>query len=160
MVLGYRRNAVYPLLGFETFDSLETMKNLEYLRKYPDDLSTYKYITEMFENRNSDKLFFNFTVTMQNHSGYDLPNYESTIFLTDIEDCPKVEQYLSIVKESDDALKYLIDYFNNVDEPVLILFFGDHQPPYLEDAFWDAILDPEQSFNKTRYLLPFTLLCR
>ena len=154
---GYRRNAVYPLIGFETFDSLETLNDLEYIRKYPSDISTYDYIIKMFEERDIGKKFFNFTVTMQNHSGYDLEGYDSTIFLTEIPDCPKTEQYLSIVKESDEALKYLIDYFSAVEEPVIILFFGDHQPPYLEEDFWNSVLDPEQSFNISRYLTPFTL---
>lgn len=153
---GYRRNAIYPLLGFESFDSLETMPDLEYLRDFPTDLSTYKHITKMFEEKDPDKKFFNFTVTMQNHSGYDFEGYDSTISLTNIPNCPNVEQYLSLVKESDDALKYLIDYFSKVKEPTIILFFGDHQPPYLEDEFWETISDPN-TISKTNYITPFML---
>ena len=37
-------------------------------------------------------------------------------------------QYLSLLHESDKALEYLISYFQSVDNPVEIVFFGDHQP--------------------------------
>ena len=33
-----------------------------------------------------------------------------------------------MLRESDKALQNLITYFNSVDEPVEIVFFGDHQP--------------------------------
>ncbi len=153
---GYRRNAIYPLLGFDSFESLETLNNLDYLRTYPTDLSIYKYITNQFENKNSDEKIFDFVVTMQNHSGYDLPGYDSTIFLEDIDNCPRVEQYLSLIKESDLALEYLIDYFKNYDEKTIILLFGDHQPPYLEDEFWNTIMQ-DSSDEKTKYITPFVL---
>lgn len=153
---GYRRNAIYPLLGFDSFDSLETLNKLDFLRKYPTDLSTYKHVIDQFENKNEDKKIFVFTVTMQNHSGYDLEGYDSTIFLEDIENCPRVEQYLSVLKESDIALEYLINYFENYNEKTVILFFGDHQPPYLEDKFWNTIT--KNSYNETsKYITPFIL---
>ena len=153
---GYRRNVIYPLLGFDSFESIETLDNLEYLRDYPTDLSVYKYVIEQFENKNKNEKIFDFVVTMQNHSGYDLEGYDSTIFLTDIEDCPRVEQYISVMKESDKALEYLINYFKNYDEKTIILFFGDHQPPYLEDEFWEAIME-DPSNETTKYITPFIL---
>ena len=33
-----------------------------------------------------------------------------------------------LLHESDKALEYLISYFQSVDNPVEIVFFGDHQP--------------------------------
>lgn len=137
---GYRRTNVYPLFGFDYFYALEDMENeLEYIREYASDLSTYKKVINLFENKSEDELFFNFTVTMQNHSGYDYEDYGPTVTLTDIPDCPKAEQYLSLVKESDSALEYLINYFSSIEEPTIILMFGDHQPPYIEQEFWDYL---------------------
>ena len=153
---GYRRNAIYPLLGFDSFESIETLNDLNCLRGYPTDLSTYEYVVEQFKNKPKTDKIFNFVVTMQNHSGYDLEGYESTVFLTDIENCPRVEQYLSIMKESDKALEYLINYFENYNEKTIILFFGDHQPPYLEDNFWETIMNGS-SDETTKYITPFIL---
>ena len=61
---------------------------------------------------------------MQNHGGYDYDKYESTVSLTDCPGIyPQTEQYLSLMKESDVALKYLLDYFFKVDEKTVILLF-------------------------------------
>lgn len=139
---GYRRNSVYPLFGFDKSLFYEDLKDkVDLIREYPSDLSTYKQIVKLYEEKDENENFFNFTITMQNHSGYDYNgnNFKNTITLTDIENCPRVEQYLSLLKLSDDALKYLIEYFTNVDENTIILFFGDHQPPYIEDEFWDYL---------------------
>ena len=35
---------------------------------------------------------------------------------------------MSLMKISDDAIKGLIDYFTNVEDDTIIVFFGDHQP--------------------------------
>ena len=51
----------------------------------------------------------------------------------------QAEQYLSLIKMSDDALEQLITYFQNVDEPVIILLFGDHQP-HLPDLFYKDLM--------------------
>ena len=37
-------------------------------------------------------------------------------------------QYLSLIHESDKALEYLISYFEECEEPTLIVMFGDHYP--------------------------------
>ena len=153
---GYRRNAIYPLLGFDSFESIETLNNLEYLRGYPTDLSTYKQVIKQFEEKSENEKLFDFVVTMQNHSGYDLEGYDSTVFLTEYKNFPRVEQYLSVIKESDKALEYLINYFENYEEKTIILFFGDHQPPYFEDEFWETIMD-DSSDESSKYITPFIL---
>ena len=158
---GYRRCSVYPLFGFDSFLSYDDVKDdVQLIRNYPSDLSTYELLIKTFEERNKEKPFFNFTITMQNHSGYDYDgdNFTPTISLVDIPDCPRIEQYLSLVKLSDDALKYLINYFENVDEKTIILFFGDHQPPYIEQEFWDYInQDKTDSLEDAEkgYLTPY-----
>lgn len=40
----------------------------------------------------------------------------------------ELASYLSLIKRSDEALSELINYFNSIDEPTIILMFGDHQP--------------------------------
>ena len=39
-----------------------------------------------------------------------------------------VNQYLSLVYQSDQAFEYLLDYFSQVDRPVMLVFVGDHLP--------------------------------
>ena len=56
----------------------------------------------------------------------------------------QTEQYLSLTKKSDEALEYLIDYFSQQEEPVVILFFGDHWPN-LESEFLSLLLGEDSS---------------
>ena len=51
---------------------------------------------------------------------------------------PKADQYLSLMKESDEAFRELLEYFKECEEPTMILLFGDHQPG-VEDEFFDEI---------------------
>ena len=39
---GYNRNLAYPRLGFDSFLNINTLKDLDFIREYPSDLSTYK----------------------------------------------------------------------------------------------------------------------
>ena len=59
---------------------------------------------------------------MQNHGGYettDDPNFETRIQLTGeyAGQYPQVDQYLSLIRYSDDAVRELIEYFSQADEP-------------------------------------------
>ena len=79
---------------------------------------------------------------MQNHSAYqmawtDLPR---EVWLTGALEgrFNTVNQYLSLVYQSDQAFEYLLDYFSQVEEPTLILLFGDHQPQVATNFYTDV----------------------
>ena len=157
---GYNRNIVYPLIGFDKFLHINNMENVTYIREYPDDKSTYDNIISIFENKKEDEKIFNFTLTMQNHGSYTDTNYKNTITAENNE-YPKLNQYLSLIKEADNSFKYLIEYFENYEEPTIIVMFGDHQP-YVEDEFYNKLLssyeDPESKEAKeTKYITPFII---
>ena len=79
---------------------------------------------------------------MQNHSGYaqGWNNLERTILLPDElkQADSTAEQYMALARESDKALEELIAYYSQCEEPTLIVFFGDHQPP-LKNAFYEQL---------------------
>ncbi len=54
--------------------------------------------------------------------------------------------YESLIAKSDQALSYLISYFEQVDRPVLICFFGDHQPA-LNGDFENALRNPGEDMD-------------
>lgn len=74
------------------------------------------------------------------------------------EEYEDAEQYLSLIRESDIALEKLIKYFSNVDNPVLLCVFGDHQP-ILNDSFMDELqntsTDTEMMKLIKRYQTPY-----
>lgn len=137
----YTRNAVYPRMGFDEMLFLQDFPQEKMLRDYVSDREMYEQIIKKYETRPDDTPLFIFGVTMQNHGGYAYQgeNYTKTVALDNMSrEYPKAEQYLSIVKESDSALEYLIQYFTDVEDDVVIAFFGDHQPS-VEQEFYNEI---------------------
>ncbi len=155
---GWNRPTAYRHLGFDECYFVEDFPQKNYVREYISDREMFEFLTETFELQKENPLFI-FGVTMQNHGGYTYngENYNQHISLTDYEDTyPDVEQYLSLIYETDKAVEYLISYFENTDEKVVIVFFGDHQPK-INESFYETIgksadtLDGQQK----RYAVPF-----
>lgn len=126
---GWDRNKVYPMLGFDEMYFIRDYTNPERIRKYVSDKACYDKIIELYEEKKDDAPFFVFNVTMQNHSSYseEFDNFKPDIEVTDSQSA-SLNNYLSLIKISDEAIEYLIDYFTNADEDTMIIFFGDHQP--------------------------------
>lgn len=161
---GWKRDVVYPLFGFKNFFSIDDFLNPQIYRKYISDKSSYDKIIDLYEQKEEGEKVFLFDVTMQNHGGYDTQydNFEETIHLVDPQgDYPKTQQYLSLIKESDNAFKELIEYFSEVDEPTIIVMFGDHQPK-IEDEFYEelygkSLSDLTLEEQQRRYTVPFMI---
>lgn len=140
---GYSRYKVYPLMGFDRFYTSDDFSDAETVNHHITDFEDYDKIIELYEqSQDEDSPFYLFNVTMQNHGSYDGSTEEtgdSVQLKGDLAEYSKAEQYLNMVKMSDKALKRLVKYFEKVDEPTVIVFFGDHQPD-LEDSFYDALL--------------------
>ena len=138
---GWNRPEVYEYMGFSHYYSEDDFTNPLMYRKYISDQSDFEKLEELYENReNKDDPFYLFTVTMQNHGGFDkmYPNFPHEIQITDSHKNVQAEQYLSLVKKSDEAFQKLTRYFSKVDEPTLIIMFGDHQPS-VDPSFFDGL---------------------
>lgn len=126
---GWSRNKVYPLMGFEKSYFIDDFDQTNIIRKYITDEELYNKIIDQYEAKSSDEKLFIMGVTMQNHGGYTdyYPNFTNTIQMSNGY-YSDVNQYLSLIHESDAALEKLITYFEGVDDKVEVVFFGDHQP--------------------------------
>ena len=138
---GWNRIEVYNNMGFEHFYSEKDFKNPLMYRKYISDKSNFDKLIELYENReDKEKPFYLFNVTMQNHGGFDktYDNFTNEIRFTDNHESEQAEQYLSLIKKTDEAFEELVNYFSEVDEPTIIVMFGDHQPS-VESKFFDSL---------------------
>lgn len=131
----WNRDNAYKFLQFDDFITIDDFAQTkdQLLRGMVSDQANYEKIIEVVENKESpdDKLFL-FDVTMQNHSGYT--NFDPEVDIADYSDEKnEAENYLTLLKYSDDALKYLVEYFEKCDEPTMIVMFGDHYPSLPED---------------------------
>ncbi len=135
----YNRPKVYGAYGFDSYIGKGDRK-FKKLRGYTSDLSDYKTLIDLYEEKEAGEKLFVFNVTVQNHGGYNDEGYESAVFLTDYPgQFPEAEQYLTLMQESDRAFQMLIDYFSKVEERTAVLLFGDHQP-FLGMDFYEAVI--------------------
>ncbi|MBQ9949999.1 MAG: sulfatase-like hydrolase/transferase [Clostridia bacterium] len=138
---GWNRPNVYSAMGFDVQQYIEDYENPEHYRAYITDECNYDNLIKLYEQKQPDEPLFVFNVTMQNHGGYTTryKNFEQKVELRNTQgDYPLAEQYLSLLHETDIATEELIHYFEDADEPTVILFFGDHQVQ-LEDAFYEEL---------------------
>ena len=126
---GWCRDKVYPWLGFENTYFIKDFKYRSYIRDYVSDKSAFNQIIYTYENMETDKPLFLFEVTMQNHGSYSElhENFIPDITVEGVKN-NALQQYLSLIKVTDKEFKRLIEYFSEVEEDTIIVFFGDHQP--------------------------------
>ncbi len=156
---GWNRPEVYGYFGFDETTFLSDYPETELTRKYIGDREMYEYIIDWYEDRDQTKDFFLFGITIQNHGGYTYSNFESAVPLAYPTHYPEAEQYLTLANLSDQALEYLIRYFSETPDPVVICFFGDHQPRveagFLEQVHGGGFDDLDSEMLK--YKVPFLI---
>ncbi|SKB87174.1 Phosphoglycerol transferase MdoB [Lachnospiraceae bacterium] len=143
---GWNRPAAYPRLGFDTIYFQEHFEDLEVenIRKYISDESFFDEIIAQVDKLGKNGPVFSFNVTMQNHSGYDTKydNFPLDITVDGTEgseeiSAVRVNTYLSLMKKTDEAFEKLINHYKESDRPVIVVFFGDHQPEsQVLDEIW------------------------
>ncbi len=140
---GWSRTIVYPLLGFNDCffqEYYQENNNYTLLRNYISDKSDFQQIIDDYEaaKKENSAPFYLFNVTMQNHGGYSgkAGVVEPKITINDPAlNTFEAQQYVNLAKISDDAFKELVEYFKEIDDPTIIVMFGDHQPP-LPNTFY------------------------
>lgn len=130
---GYNRVKVYDRFGFDSYKGIEDFDvDIDYARGYPTDESDYRQLIKDFEENRGGNPQFVFNITMQNHGGYYASDYEWPERVREVAPENSYDEsviaYESSVRMADDALRTLISYFETVEEPTVVLFFGDHEP--------------------------------
>ena len=142
----WSRNTAYPYLGFDRFLALEDMTGLSpKVRNYywksglVTDADMGDQIIRAYEayKEASDAPVFLHAVTMQNHTNYNAANYPDDVRVrvtqapAGLDDATigALEDFATGVRDADLLLGTLTDYFSAVDEPVILVFWGDHYNP-------------------------------
>ncbi|MBQ2926097.1 MAG: LTA synthase family protein, partial [Ruminiclostridium sp.] len=159
---GWSRNRIYDELGFEESTFIDDYPQQDFLRKYITDQEMFEFVLDKLKNREGDNPLFLFGITMQNHGGYTYegPNYSQTIWLdrdTYEEEYKKAPQYLTCLKETDNAVQYLLKELRYYEEDTIVLMFGDHHPS-LGNGFYEDLYGKEfETLDEEvlRYTIPF-----
>lgn len=158
---GWKRNEVYPWLGFEETYFIRDFTSRHYIRDYVSDQTAYQKIIDIYEEKEAGKPAFIFEVTMQNHGGYteQHDNFTSDVQAVDLNSA-QLDQYLSLMKVSDQEFENLVNYFEKEEEKTIIVFFGDHQPsdsvvrPILR---WNQKMEMSEEDAMLRYQVPYVI---
>ena len=141
----WSRDTAYPNLGFDDFISLEDMHGVTKVRKHywtsglVTDDSMADQIIRQYEtmSASSDKPIFLHAVTMQNHTNYNRDNYPDDERVHVVSHpvglksstVGALEDFATGIRDADAMLGRLTAYFSQVDEPVILVFWGDHYNP-------------------------------
>ena len=158
---GWNRTSVYDWMGFDRQYYEEDVVDRQDIRQYVSDACDYRQLYRWTEETDGPTLLFN--VTMQNHSGYtqgwnNLPR-SVTVVGQEKGNKTATAQFFSLMKESDEALQELIEYYDASDETTMIVFFGDHQPPlgneFYEELYGKALDERTTEEVLRQYEVPF-----
>lgn len=132
----YNRQNVYRYFGAEQLAFVDDFAGAEKKGQWITDQAVLEKIKENFQDAvEKDEMFFNYTVTIQNHMSYTaekygnmaVPEVQTSVSLT-----PEAKTMLSVyaqgAADGDKMLGDLTEYFRQRQEPVVVVFFGDHLP--------------------------------
>lgn len=132
----WSRDTAYPNLGIDTFIAQEDFVSPDTRRGFISDHAMTQRIIEEYEARVEDGPLFIHAVTMQNHTTYDESRYPESELVEIVkhpglseETLSQLRDFATGVHEADAALGELIDYFEQRQEPVIVVFWGDHFNP-------------------------------
>ena len=137
----YRREVVYPNLGFQEYKSADNFKNNSKIdnSKYISDESAFNEV--LTELKNSQKPEFIHLVTMQNHMPYEENAYSEHNFSVEAknganpENAKTIQAYLEGISRSDKAMKNFLSEIEKLDEKTIVIFWGDHWPGIYGEMF-------------------------
>lgn len=151
----YGRNVVFSNLGFDDYDTLETMPGVEKnaLGWAKDKVLYREIIAALNSTPGSDYLF---AVSVQGHGKYpDEEILDYSIELTKVDDAYDdstiygLKYYTSQLNEMDAFIGSLISYLSERNEKTVLVLYGDHLPGF---DFEDTSLS-DGSLLQTEYVI-------
>ena len=165
----YRRNEVYPKIGFKESFFLENIENPDIKGEYVSEKQFTQILIDRFEQAidENEAPIFDYAVDIQNHGPYYYDKYkENYPYYCDYELSNEAANafgaYFLGVKDMDIMLGEVYDMINTKDEPIIMVFYGDHLPSLGSDPSaydeigktlnWDN-LEKEIEYYSTPYLI-------
>lgn len=149
----YNRANVSEYLGFDGAFFYENRYSTDSGNIYIDEEFFADLITLYEEGTANGNPYFNFSVTYQNHGPYVADTmYSSTEYISreglSEESYNIFNNYLAGIASTNAELANLVEYFRTVEEPVVLIFFGDHNPWLGDNASVYKDLDINLNLNQ------------
>ena len=164
----YNRENVYRWFGAEETRFVGDMENPEYKGRWVTDDYAAGLIEDAFQQ--AEGPLFHFTTTIQNHMSYtadkygpdyDFPPTGIPGLSEEVETLVRV--YVEGLRDADAMLGRLWSYFDAREEPVVLVYWGDHLPYLGNDMLGykqlglDVAPGPEGQENLAAYQTPFVI---
>lgn len=142
----YDRNKVFPNLGFDTFSSIENIPvTIRNQRNWGKDAMLLDPILDALNSTEGKDLIY--TISVQPHGRYPsesrynklLKGQEPRIGVTGNDfnpENPGYTYYVNQLTEVDTFLGNLILELSFIDEPTVLVFYGDHLPAFSVQKYW------------------------
>lgn len=157
MATFYGRNEVYANLGFDVFESMEYMDDLEYGEVgWATDYSVTDSIIDALES--TEGRDFVFAVTVGTHGKYPTDtllkcaSQDDSVRVIDpgaYFNQTQLQNYLNIARYMDDYLADLLKTLATYDEPIVCVLYGDHLPA----LDWDETCLDSGDLFATQYFI-------
>jgi phosphoglycerol transferase MdoB-like AlkP superfamily enzyme len=127
----YRRDRVYPLLGFDEFIDIRSFTDADRCGPFVGDAAVAAKIAAIVES--SSEPVFVFAITMENHG----PLHLEKVAPTDVAElycdapppgCDDLTIYLRHLRNADRMIGALRQSLDRSDRPASLCWFGDHVP--------------------------------
>lgn len=141
----YGRDAAYATMGFDQVIFEEDMQYRDIYTRYISDESLAKQIIAKMEEESSEPKFI-WALSIGNHrrtlnySVESVTDYDYPITVTvngvelSKEDYDILVNYVNGIYLANQAFSQLVDYFTGVEQPTVLLMFGDHCPNFSEEV--------------------------
>lgn len=168
----YNRQNIYRYLGAQEIVFEEAFADAAQRGGYVSDAALTDYMIADFEKHKQDEApLFSYVTTIQNHMAYTESKYGKAVDLPQLELKREISEeaktmltvYTSGVRDADAMLGRLTDYYEQQEEPVLLLFYGDHLPSLGEDYMcyralgMDMDAGPDEQSSLDAYAPPYLL---
>jgi phosphoglycerol transferase MdoB-like AlkP superfamily enzyme len=127
----YSRHYVYKNLGFNTFVSLETMRDVTATPMgWAKDIHLIPYIQKAISN--SPTKDFVFAVSVQGHGEYPHDPLSGSmieyVHSSDEKNMNQINYFLNQLHEMDQMVAVLNEWVQSSEEPMMLVLYGDHLP--------------------------------
>ncbi len=131
----YQRSNHLPRMGYEkTLFASDFPADAQRDGPYLTDLALAEKMISEFEGRDRSRPLFLFGLSMENHQPYFTDKFDGPSGLKPASDklttgeLGVVDALAQGLNGADAGLGALVDYFSDCEEPVLLVFWGDHLP--------------------------------
>ena len=149
----YKRNLVYPNMGFDTFIDIDdfTYTERESPTTYLNDWSIYQEALDILHDHDGPQMLG--LITMQNHTGFDCGVLDDDeVSLMDGIEWPRVSSYVCL-RKTDNYLADFIDELEKLDERTVMIWFGDHAAGVLDKYIYSEDKAKQNLAHLTPYFI-------